>query len=199
MSDGIVFLNQNLLWPVILVGLVLWAVFIWKEWSQRKERRFWIKLVAALLAIASLVMIVIKPSVWQKSTGGKGIVLTDGYRPAQLDSLKSIYKRIQSEEYVKGKTLSILEDVDSLFLLGHGVESFDLWQLQDKAIAFLGGEKIEGWTAISHENEIPFGEELHLNAKHSNPKTGHWAILADNGGNPLDSIPLRRLKNNWFS
>src|SRR6056297_861545 len=186
MNDGAVFVNQNLLVPMILVGLVMWAVFIWKEWSQRNENRFWIKLVAAFLAIASLAMIVLKPGTFQESSSGKGIVLTDGYRPAQLDSLRSIYKRIPTEEYVKGKTLSIMEDVDSLFLLGHGVESFDLRQLQDKAIAFLGGEKIEGWTAISHENEIPFGEELHLNAKHSNPKTGHWLILTDNGGNPLD-------------
>jgi len=190
MSDGAVFINQNLLWPVILVGLVLWAIFIWKEWSQRKERRFWVKLVAAFLAIVSLAMIVVRPSTWQKSTDGKGIILTKGYRPAQLDSLKSIYKRIQTEEYTKESPLSILKDADSLFLLGHGVESFDLWQLQDKSIAFMGGEMVAGWTAISHENKIPFGEILHLNARHSNPKTGHWAILVDNGGNPLDSVPF---------
>lgn len=190
MNDGVVFINQNLFWPLILVGLVLLAVFIWKEWSQRQERRFWVKLVAAFLAIASLVMIVTKPSTWKKSTSGKGIILTEGYRSEKLDSLKSIYKRIQTEHYVKGRTLSILKDADSFFLLGHGVESFDLWQLQDKSIAFMGGKKVEGWTAISHENEIPFGEKLHLNAEHSDPKTGHWAILADNGGNPLDSVPF---------
>jgi len=193
MSDGSVFINQNLLWPVILVGLVLWGVFIWKEWSQRKERRFWVKLVAAFLAIVSLVMIVLKPSTWQKSTSGKGIVLTEGYRPAQLDSLKSIYKRIQTEEYTKGTPFSILKDVDSLFLLGQGLAPFDVWRLQDKSIAFMGGKKIEGWTTISHENKIPFGEKLHLNAKHSNPKTGHWAILADNGGNPLDSVSFEEV------
>ena len=129
MNDGVVFLNQNLLWPVIIVGLVLWVVFIWKEWSQRKERRFYVKLIASFLAIVSLCMIVLKPSTYQESERGKGIVLTAGYSPTQLDSLKSIYKRIKTEEYTKGRTLSLLTDVDSIFLLGHGLEAFDFWQV----------------------------------------------------------------------
>ena len=129
MNDGVVFLNQNLLWPVIIVGLVLWVVFIWKEWSQRKERRFYVKLIASFLAIVSLCMIVLKPSTYQESERGKGIVLTAGYSPTQLDSLKSIYKRIKTEEYTKGRTLSLLTDVDSIFLLGHRLEAFDFWQV----------------------------------------------------------------------
>ncbi|MCK0159265.1 hypothetical protein [Allomuricauda sp. F6463D] len=187
-------MNQNLFWPIVLIGLVLFAVFIWKDWTQQKDRSFWIKSITIFLAISSLVMIVLRPSTLQKTINGKGIVLTEGYRPAQLDSLKSIYKRIRTEEYSKGRTLSILENVDSLFLLGHGVEPFDLWQLQDKSIAFLGGEKVEGWTAITHENEIPLGGVLQLNSRYSNPKEGHWAVLADNGGNPLDSVLFKGIE-----
>ncbi|AEM71888.1 hypothetical protein Murru_2864 [Allomuricauda ruestringensis DSM 13258] len=188
MNDGTVLVNQNLLVPVILLGLVLWAVFIWKEWSQRKENRFWVKLVVAFLAIASLAMIALKPGTWQESTSGKGIVLTDGYRPAQLDSLRSIYKRIQIEEYTKGTPLSILKDVDSLFLLGHGLAPFDFWQVKNESVAFLGGEEVSGWMDISYKTEISLGEVLSVNAKYYQPKEGHWAILTDNGDNPLDSL-----------
>ncbi|MBO0340458.1 MAG: hypothetical protein VX798_03635 [Bacteroidota bacterium] len=194
MSDGVVFLNQHLLWPVVLIGLLLFVVFVWKEWSQRKERRFWVKFVAAFSAIVSLVMIVLKPSTHQEATRGKAIILTEGYRPAQLDSLTAIYKRIPMEEYTKGRTLSILEDADSLFLLGHGLVPFDLWQIQDKSVAFLGGKKVGGWTAISsNRNEAILGESLEINAKYSNPKIGHLAVLTDNGGNPLDSVPFEEL------
>ncbi len=190
MNDGPMFMNQNLLWPVILVALVLWAVFIWKERSQRGEIRFWVKIVAGFLAVVSLVMIVLKPSTWEETTKGKAIVLTAGYRPAQLDSLKSIYKRIQTEPYVKGKALSILEEADSLFLLGHGLPSFDLWQLEDKSVAFLGGEQVEGWTDITYDGTVAFGDAFTIKAKHSKPRAGYWAVLADNGSNPLDSVPF---------
>lgn len=194
MNDAVVFMNQGLLWPVILVGLLLCAVFIWKEWSQRKERRFWLKVIASFLAIFSLVMLVLKPSTPQQSVKGKGIVLTAGYSPAQLDSLQAIYKRIKTEEYVKGRTLSILKEADTLFLLGHGMEPFDLWQVRDKSVAFFGGEKLEGWTAISYKNEVSLGETFQVKAKYVNPQRGNWAILTDNGGNALDSVPFEEME-----
>jgi len=188
MSDGVVFMNQNFPWPLVLIGLLLWAVFIWKEWSQRKERRFWIKMALSFLAIVSLLMIVLKPGTYQESTSGKGIVLTEGYRPEQLDSLRSIYKRIPTEAYSKGSTLSLLDHVDSLFLLGHGVAPFDFWQMENKSVSFIPNDETTGWTAISHKTNIQLGEIVHLKAQYSNPKAGHWAILTDNGGNALDSV-----------
>lgn len=190
MSDGAVFVNQGLFWPVLLIGLLLWGVYIWKEWSQRTEQRFWVKLITAFLAITSLATIVLKPGVWEKSSNGRGIILTEGYRPAQLDSLRAIYKRIPQEEYVTGRNLTILEEADSLFLLGHGLASFDLWQVADKSVAFLGGEDVKGWTQLSKNDEIVLGEPFEIKAKYINPQAGHWAVLTDNGGNPLDSVPF---------
>lgn len=195
MNDGVVFLNQNLFWPVIIVGLVLMAVFVWKEWSQRKERRFYVKLIASFLAIVSLCMIILKPSTYQDSMRGKGIVLTDGYRSSQLDSLKSIYKSIKTEEYTKGRTLFLLTEVDSIFLLGHGLEPFDFWQVEHKSVAFLGGHANQGWQVISNKNELILGELLELNATYANPVSGNWAVLADNGGNPLDSVPFEETES----
>ncbi|WP_421824421.1 hypothetical protein [Flagellimonas oceanensis] len=190
MSDGEVFVNQGLFWPVLLIGLLLWGVYIWKEWPQRTELRFWIKLIIAFLAITSLAMIVLKPGVWEKSSNGKGIILTEGYRPAQLDSLRAIYKRIPQEEYVTGRNLTLLDEADSLFLLGHGLASFDLWQVAEKSVAYLGGKDVEGWTQLSKNDELVLGEPFELKAKYINPQAGHWAFLTDNGGNPLDSVPF---------
>ncbi|MBW8243577.1 hypothetical protein K1F50_12270 [Muricauda oceani] len=188
MSDGVVFMNPKLVWPIILMGLVLWSVFVWKEWPQRRERRFWPKLIASFFALSSLVMIILKPGTFQKSTKGKAIVLTNGYRPEQLDSLKSIYKRIKTVKYTKGQTLSILTDTDSIFLMGHGLAPYDFWQLEDKSVAFLGGEAITGWTSISYKKKVVLGDFFKVDAKYANPKNGHWAVLVDNGGNPLDSV-----------
>ena len=188
MSDGVQLLNQNILWPVVLIVLLLLTVFVWKEWEQRNGKRFWVKSVLALMSVASLAMIILRPATFQEETKGKAIILTKGYRTAQLDSLQSIYKRIPMENYSPGKTLSILEEADSLFLLGQGLETYDLWQLDDATVSFLGAGPLMGWTKISHETNILLGEQFSLFAQYAQPTEGHWAILADNGGNPLDSV-----------
>ena len=115
MTDGTMFLNPKLLVPVLLGGLVLWAIFIWKEWSQRKQRRFWIKLIVSFFGILSLALLVLKPTYSTTVTFGKSILLTEGYRPEQLDSLKSKFKRIQIEEYTPSKVLTSVAQKDSLF------------------------------------------------------------------------------------
>lgn len=140
MSDGVQLLNQNILWPVVLIALLLLTVFVWKEWEQRNGKRFWVKSVLALMSVASLAMIIWRPATFQEVTKGKAIILTKGYRTAQLDSLRSIYKWIPMENSSPGKTLSILEEADSLFLLGQGLETYDLWQLDDATVSFLGAE-----------------------------------------------------------
>ena len=188
MIDGLTFLNQNLLLPVILGGLVIWAIFVWKEWPQRRERRFWAKLAIAFLGIASLCLSVLKPAVDREVTSGKAIVLTDGHLQSQLDSLKSSYKKIEIEEYRPGKVISSAQKNDSLFVLGYGVAPFDLWQLDHHWIQLLGSEIPTGWVSIQYDEAIQLGDELHVRANYANSKAGNWAILQDNGGNPLDSL-----------
>ena len=41
---------------------------------------------------------------------------------------------------------------------------------------------------ISRNNEMILGEPLEIRAKYAKPKAGHWAFLADNAENPLDSV-----------
>lgn len=188
MSDGVVFLNQQYFWPTVILGAFLWGIFIWKEWEQPKKSKLWINVIISFFAVAGLVLIYLKPGTWQNATKGKGIILTQEYRPAQLDSLKSIYKRIRTEDYTEGRTLSITKELDTLFVLGNGLENFDLWQLKEKSVTFLGGQPIYGWTKISFDDKIQLGELLYVHAKYRSPTDGHWAILTDNGGNPLDSI-----------
>lgn len=190
MIDGLSFLNLKWFWPVLLCSFLLWMGFVWKEWPQRSERRFWVKLAVSFFGITSLMLMVLQPALPKRVLLGKGVVLTEGYRPEQLDSIKSLYKRIKVENYVPGKTFSVLDRTDSLFVLGNGIQPFDMWQLQDRAINFLGGNKPEGLVDISHKRELLLGEEFSVSAEYRYPKQGHWAILCDPGGNGLDSIPL---------
>ncbi len=190
MIDGLSFLNLQFFWPFFVGSLLLWGIFIWKEWSQRKERRFWVKLTVSFIGVASLLLMALRPAHQKEALLGRGILLTEGHRPEQLDSLKAIFKRIKTESYVPGKNLALLETTDSIFVLGHGVHSFDMWQFNGKAINFLRGKEPEGLVDITYENEILLGDELLVKTRYNHPKAGHWLILNDPGGNSLDSISL---------
>lgn len=188
MSDGFMLLNHNLFWPVLIGCLVLLGFFVWKEWPQKGQPRFWIKIGVAFIGLASLFMLLLKPATPKDTTLGRAIILTEGYKAEQLDSLKKGFKGIKMESYVSGNSLSVVEDVDSLFLLGYGLPDYDVWQLESKSVQFMGGEALSGWTQIHHTDELELGEALEVQAQYQNPQKEYWAVLKDNGGNPLDSI-----------
>ncbi|WP_375324158.1 hypothetical protein [Flagellimonas sp. GZD32] len=197
MSDGFVLLNLSLFWPVLIGCLVLLGFFVWKEWPQMGQPRFWIKIGVAFIGLVSLFLLILKPAIPKDTTSGSAIVLTQGYKTEQLDSLKKAFKRIKTETYESGKSLSIIKDVDSLFLLGQGIPAYDLWQLEGKSVQFMGGEALRGWTQISHSEDLELGEELNVKALYQQPQNEHWAILKDNGGNALDSIPFEDGQEQW--
>ncbi|RIV43364.1 hypothetical protein FQ017_13015 [Flagellimonas pelagia] len=188
MIDGLTLLNSKFLWPIVLGLVVLWTIFIWKEWSQRRERRFWIKIILAFIGLSCLALIILKPALPKEQAKGRGVVLTEGFRLTQLDSLKSKYKRIPVEQYIPGKVLMVTDEADSLFLLGSGVQPFDFWQLQGESITFLGADETKGWSEIQHDSHINLGDGFQVMAKYVQPKKNHWAVLLDNGGNSLDSV-----------
>jgi len=188
MTDGPTLLNPKLLWPVLLGCALLWTIFIWKEWSQRREIRFWVKIMTSFIGLSCLGLMMLKPALPMEQAKGRGIVLTEGFQSAQLDSLRSKYKGIPVERYAPGEILKVTDKADSLFLLGNGLRPFDFWQMQDRAITFLGAGETSGWSVIRHEKQFNLGEALHVRAEYMQPKKDHWAILLDNAGNPLDSI-----------
>lgn len=189
MNEGTVFLNEILLWPTILGGLLLWALFIWKEWPERNSTHGRIKMLVSFLGLVALALLILKPAL-PKTASGMGILLTVGHRPQELDSLKSRYRGIPVEHYLPGEAMGRLEEIDSIFILGHGPEGYDTWQLEDRSISFLGGDPPSGLVGLTHPMALYLGDELLVGAKILHPKQGHWVLLRDSGGNPLDSIAL---------
>lgn len=189
MNEGTIFLNQGLLWPTILGGLLLWALFIWKEWPERNSVPGRIKVLVSLLGLLALALLVLKPTL-PRPASGKGILLTEGHRPQDLDSLKSRYRGIPVESYRPGEALDRLEEIDSIFILGRGPQPYDGWQFEDRSISFLGADPPSGPVKLTHPGTLYLGEELLLGVKYLQPKAGHWVLLKDSGGNSLDSVAM---------
>ena len=199
MNEGIVLLNREYLWPILIGGLLLWAVFLWKEWPERKLARGRVKILVSFLGLTALALMVLGPAIPAKASLGKGILISQGHRPEALDSLRALYGRIPVEAYVPGQTLGPLGKVDSLFVLGQGPEAFDRWQLQSRSINFLGGPVPMGLVDIVHPHSFYLGETLSVQAEFQEPGQGHMAFLRDPAGNPLDSVALGAGGRQYFT
>src|SRR5690606_39385157 len=124
---------------IVLGGSLLWALFIWKEWPQRNSAGGRIKMLVSLLGLVCLALLVLKPAL-PKTPSGTGILLTEGHRTRDLDSLKSQYRGIPVESYFPGEPLDRLEEMDSIFMLGYGPAAYDTWQFEHRSISSLGGD-----------------------------------------------------------
>lgn len=155
MIDTISFLNSHLIWQIGIAGLLLWIIFIWKEFSQFGTYKFWIKILVSCLAIISLMAIALEPAVSTSQKTSKTVLLTKGYDSEKLDSLKKVYKKIEVLTYRANNPIFDNEIVsDSVFLLGYGIEPFDFWQLDNRSVQFIPGSKPSGIVRYKYDKKI---------------------------------------------
>lgn len=189
MMDSLGFSNIDWLFPVCFSAILIWGVFIWKEWYVSKKKRFFLKTFLAFIAIGSLALIALKPVKIVDVEKNKVIILTPGYKEAQLDSLQNETKKLEVINHEPGKPIFTEEDrITSAFILGHGIASFDLWQFDGISSKFLSAAGPDGVIKLHYEQENSVGDSLTLKGKYKNPKNGNRLILEGPAGRNLDSI-----------
>ncbi|WP_299256396.1 hypothetical protein [uncultured Aquimarina sp.] len=191
MIEDIIFLHSNWI-PYITIGaIVIWLVFVWKEWSHFRKRKFWMNITIALFAMISLSIIALKPALPILGKNTKVALLTNGYDTKQLDSLQKVHKRLKTFLYKANQT--ILENIhtsDTVFVLGDGVAPFDFWQLEHHRIDYINNDLPSGVVRFQYDQSRVVGEQLECSGWYNNPKKGNRLILEGPGGNSLDSIFL---------
>jgi len=189
MIDNLSFSNIDWLFPVCISAILIWVIFIWKEWYVSRKKRFFLKTFLAFLAIGSLALIALKPVKIVDAEKNKVIILTPGYKEAQLDSLQNETKKLEVVNYEPGKPLFTEDDrITSAFILGHGIASFDLWQFGGITSKFLPAAGPDGVIKLHYEQENSVVDSLTLQGKYKNPKNGNRLILEGPAGRSLDSI-----------
>lgn len=189
MIDNLSFSNIDWLLPVCISAILIWVIFIWKEWYVSRKKRFFLKTFLAFLAIVSLALIALKPVKIVDAEKNKAIILTPGYKEAQLDSLQKETKKLEVITYEPGEPVFKEEDnITSAFILGHGIASFDLWQFDGISSKFLPAAGPDGVIKLHYELENSVGDSLTLKGKYKNPKNGNRLILEGPAGRSLDSI-----------
>ena len=194
MNSAIVFINSNF-YPIIIgAALLLWIIFIWKEWPNKDG--LWLRVLVSFITILSLMCIAIKPAYEKEISEGQGVILTDGFKSELLDSLKANNKEIIVVDYNTQKNIhQTLDSLKSAVILGYGVASYDLWQFDSLPTTYLPAPPQDGLTKLQYSKTALVGEDVVVNGEYRNPKTDNVLILADPGGNTLDSLMF---KNEMF-
>lgn len=189
MIDNFTFLNEYLILPISFGAAILLIVFIWKEWSQSGKHRLYFKVLLAFLAISSLILIALKPAIPGDKDSNKLVLLTHGFEKFQLDSLKKAHKKIKQLEYEPGQLISKeIRAAKNVFILGHGIRQYDLWQLDEIPALFLVGNLPEGVVKLNYEQENFVGDSLVLKGLYANPESGNQLVMQDPAGTGLDSL-----------
>ncbi len=191
MNNGLFFINDSWFWPILCAAILLWVVFLWKEWVNTVSLRFLIKAGIALLGITALVMIALKPAHHKSVHQDYGVVLTPGFQKGQLDSLRKKYIGLKTLRYSEETDwLKSKNDFDSLFILGNGIPQYDLYQIDSIPTVYKAGRAPSGITQLTYTAENRVGDKLHVKGLYAKKISGDKLVLSAPGGNGVDSLKL---------
>ena len=192
MNSEITFLNDRLLSFYLLGGMVLFIALVYKEYGNTRKSVFYLRVSIGLIAIFSLLAIALRPAYPNKKNSNKAIVITGGADKTQLDSLKKIYPKITTVDYKSGDFIKPkLEGTAKVFLLGYGIEEYDLFQFENKDVVYLPSKLPPGIDKIKYSKTVFQGENVNIRAHFYKSKPGNKVYLEDFGGNKLDSAVIR--------
>jgi hypothetical protein len=200
MIDHITFGQIHLIWPVVFGSGLLWLLFVWKEWTGETGSRFYIKILMGLIAVSALAMIALQPNIKKAQQISYTALLSNGYRTTDVDSLKAVHKNLKTLDYSPGMDLgNDIQTGQEVFVLGQGISSFDLWQLDKASVHFLAGSQPPGVSRLTYTRKNAVGNDFVVAGEYHAASKGKQLILMGPGDSPLDSVQLRDMINQRFS
>jgi len=200
MIDQITFGQTHLIWPVVFGAALLWLVFIWKEWAGVARPRFFIKMLVSIIALGALAMIALQPNIRKAEKINHTVILSPGYQNSQVDSLKAAHNKLTIVNYIPGMDLS--NDIQSgqeVFVLGQGLKSFDLWQLDKTSVQFLAASQPAGVSRLTYTRKNVIGNDFVIEGEYHQAPKGHQMVLMGPGDTPLDSVELKPTDKQRFN
>ncbi len=199
MTNGLAVENTEWTLWVTLGGILLWLIFIWKEKYNYPGLKFLVNSIVSLIAIFALALLILKPLKFASPKSFQLAVLTDGFKQQQLDSLKKEYENLVSYTYTPEHNL--LKDTaipETVFILGNGINAYDLWQLDSLKTHYLKGNTPKGIITINYNNRNTIGNLALFKGRYVNPTKGHKLILETPDKKTIDSIVFKDSKDTNF-
>ena len=200
MIDQLTFGQTHLIWPVVFGAVFLWLLFIWKEWTGEAGSRFYIKILVGLIAVSALAMIALQPNIEKGQQISYTAILSSGYQQMQLDSLKTAHKNLKTLSYTPGMDLTKYIQTDQeVFVLGQGLQPFDLWQMDKTSVHFLEGTQPVGVSRLNYTQKNVVGNDFVIEGEYHMATKGQQLVLMGPGDSALDSVQLEAATNQRFS
>lgn len=199
MINELTYLNAKWFWPIVIIALLLMVLFIWKDYSSTRKKNRVLKIIVAFLAVLSLSLMALKPATQVKIPASTAIILTDNVDAEKLDSLRSVYPNIKTITYDRNTPLFSQDDrPTSVYILGDGISSFDLWQVEGLVTNYLGEGDISGTIALNYSQKNIKGNHSEISGVYHNPPSGNYLVLEGPGGIGLDSVLLDQKDDQEF-
>ncbi|SDB28377.1 hypothetical protein SAMN03097699_0502 [Flavobacteriaceae bacterium MAR_2010_188] len=192
MIETISFVNESWTLPIIIAAVILLLLFIWKELPNLGQTRFYLRSISALVVIICLSLIILKPQSAQELGSNNVVLITRNHNANQLDSLENSHPKLIRLAYSENS--KIIPDSlypDSLFVIGNGVEEYDLYKLENTSVKYLNQNSAPGITKIYFKNQFKIGDELRLKGIYANPEIENQLVLKGPANTSLDSIEFK--------
>lgn len=154
----------------IVVILVAISCFSWLEYHRSNRKRLGLRVAATVLSFVSIYLLLFPVSWAGRKTGGGsgvGIILTEGFSP---DTLQSIREKNKNAVVVEGTELfNAPANLSDFYLLGYGFRVGTRFSDMPANILFHPTQQSQGFTAVYWKQSLTPGEELRVYGRYDNP------------------------------
>lgn len=207
-TDGQVF------WVVLLVSLVLLAFLGWQNWKRTNKKYLWMRLLASLGLVASLVLIGLKPAWNTASNTQTAILLTDNYLQPVVDSLRKAEDSVLVFRYAgttSPKKLENTEVPDAAFIqrnypslgkvhiVGNGIPAHQLPLFKQYQTHFYLNNLPAGFQEVSYPKQTVAQERFTVKGSYRNLADTSVRMLLTSPGGAVDSVLINGKQTEAFS
>jgi len=189
---------------LVLIICCLVAVFaVWKEFMRARKANLILRVVASLVAVASLACITI-PLTYIRDASAiddhDPVLLTTGFTPDSLKNYKNsklfTADRTIAKAYPKAKLIRLDElkadspAIAKLNVFGYGLNKDELTELGNIPVSFHSSPHPGGFTAVNWNQNLNANETLSVQGEYRNTHSGPVKLVLTGLNTQLDTITI---------
>ena len=188
-------------WTYIVIALciVLAFGFTWQEYRRANKRYLWLRILAVIIALASLACVALPISYngeISRSAEHNVTLLTDGFDADSINAADTsivttdvaIKKRYPKARFING--LDELNKTGELHVYGYGLRADELAQLDSMAFVFHPTKTPAGISHVSWNDHLKAGELLQVQGIYNNASAQKVKLVLTGLNTGLDSVML---------